>query len=64
MQHSTPFRKVCRKEATCSCCGVVIRKGERISTLFNYYACKNKDCEVAITERYHQAKINAKLARV
>jgi len=48
----------------CSHCSATIPKGACVSTLFNYYACKNAVCEEAITQRYHAAKVSAKVHRV
>lgn len=64
MRQSRPVRRVNRAEVACSHCSTVIPKGACVSTLFNYYACKNAECETAITERYEKAKISAKLHRV
>lgn len=64
MKQTLPVRRVNRCEISCSACGAVIPKGACVSTLFNYYACKNRACEEVITERYHAAKVSAKAHRV
>lgn len=64
MRQTLPVRRVNRHEVNCSHCGIVIKKGERVSTLFNYHSCKSTECEASITERYHNAKLSAKARRV
>lgn len=64
MKQTLPVRRVNKCEVACSACGTVIPKGACVSTLFNYYACKNKSCEQNITERYHAAKVSARVHRV
>lgn len=64
MKETRPVRRVNRCEVSCSACGTVIPKGACVSTLFNFYACKDRACEEAITTRYHAAKVSAKAHRV
>jgi hypothetical protein len=64
MKVTRPVRRVNRQEVACSHCSTTIPKGACVSTLFNFYACKNAVCEEAITQRYHAAKVSAKMHRV
>jgi hypothetical protein len=64
MKVTRPVRRVNRQEVTCSHCGTDIPRGACVATLFNFYACKTRECEEAITVRYHAAKVSAKAHRV